>query len=68
MKTLEHNESTLILFISLIFTPMGILVAFVNVAAALSVVWKHFREQVKVVKTDYGGNWKAYFKDANPFS
>lgn len=61
MKTL-HSEPVLIFLLSIIFTPMGVLVAIINIAAASTVIWRNMREESLIVKRDFAGSWKAYFR------
>lgn len=41
---------------------MGLIVAIVNIAAASTVIWRNMREESLIVKRDFAGSWKAYFR------
>lgn len=60
MKAVHEQNSIFLFFISLIFTPMGTVVAFCSIVASLLIAANQF-DQMKVrVNEKYAGDWKAY--------
>lgn len=64
-----YNEQAIQFFLILVnLAFMGTALWLISAGAGLSVIWTNIRKEIIVCKKEYGGNWKLYLKESNPFS